>query len=103
MENVITDAGTDLSFFSRGLNTNCVYRVYLVQAETRKLWCEVSITSLRVLGSVNTIIGGQELRGWSANERIEKTNLARLRATNDVIECQRILGIGCDACNAQKQ
>ena len=94
---------------STGCFPNCVYRVYLVQAETRKLWCEVSITSLRILGSVNSIIEGQELRGWSkfnqdsANERIEKTNLARLRATNDVIECQRILGIGCDVCNSQKQ
>ena len=80
-----------------GCFPNCLYRVYLVQAETRKLWSEVSITSLRILGSINSITGGQALKSWtkfdqdSVNERIRLATMARQRATNDIIECQRIL------------
>ena len=87
---------------------NCLYRVYLIQAETRKQWSDVTITSLKILGSINSITGGNQLNGWCkfdqnlANERIRQATICSQRASNNIIECQRIISSGCAWCKTQK-
>ena len=89
-------------------SNTCMYYVYLIQARTRKQWCEVTIDSLKTLLAINTITNGMQLSGWSAfdvklaNERILLATACAKKASRDMAETENILRNGCNWCIPRK-
>ena len=89
-------------------SNNCMFNVYLMQAHTRKNWCEVTVNSLKTLLTIDTITNGSQLAGWGvfnkelAKERIRIASASAKQADKDITDCENTLKTGCQWCIPRK-
>ena len=85
-----------------------MFNVYLLQAQTRKNWCEESINSLKTLLTIDAITNGSQLSSWGvfnkdmAKVRIQLASACIKQAEKDITYCENTLKTGCQWCTPRK-